>query len=199
MRTSGSGCCACAASGHAAAAPPRSAMKLRRLMQNCPSTTSLPKGRVVRHSKIGPPMTHSRSFGDIRAMSELSLQTDLRASSPLVPEVSGQELHGDSDVIDYAVLRDVALARQQAASATAISKYDTTRCRKRRRRRSSNRFMAGKLSPGNFGLLQHGVIPGSCHMKAQGISSPGMHEAILMWPRNDGELRWNIMSDWMCR
>src|SRR5262244_2080051 len=48
-------------------------------------------------------------------------------------------------------------------------------------------------------LLQHGVIPGSCHTKAQGISSPGRHEAILMWPRNDGELRWNIMSDWTCR
>jgi len=32
-------------------------MKLRRLMQNCPSRTSLPKGSVVRHSKIGPPMT----------------------------------------------------------------------------------------------------------------------------------------------
>src|SRR5262249_52413288 len=48
-------------------------------------------------------------------------------------------------------------------------------------------------------VLQHGVIPGSCHTKAQGISSPGRHEAILMWPRNDGELRWNIMSDWTCR
>src|SRR5262249_29671376 len=48
-------------------------------------------------------------------------------------------------------------------------------------------------------LLQHGVIPGSCHTKAQGISSPGTHEATLMWPRNDGELRWNIMSDWTCR
>ena len=39
----------------------------------------------------------------------------------------------------------------------------------------------------------------SCHMKAQGISSPGTHEAILMWPRNDGELRWSIMSDWTYR
>jgi hypothetical protein len=35
--------------------------------------------------------------------------------------------------------------------------------------------------------------------KAQGISSPGTHEAILMWSRNDGELRWSIMSDWTCR
>jgi putative tryptophan/tyrosine transport system substrate-binding protein len=24
-------------------------------------------------------------------------------------------------------------------------------------------------------------------------------EAILMWPRNDGGLRWSIMSDWTCR
>src|SRR6266446_7070382 len=39
-------------------------------------------------------------------------------------------------------------------------------------------------------LLQHGVVPGSSQTKAQGISSPGVYEAILMWPRNDGELRW---------
>ena len=65
--------------------------------------------------------------------------------------------------------------------------------------RWSDRLLAGKLSSGDFGLLQHGVIPGSCHAKAQGISSPGTHEAILMGPRNDGELRWNIMSDWTCR
>jgi hypothetical protein len=51
-------------------------MKLRRLMQNCPSTTSLPKGRVVRHSKIGPPMTqlgHERRFRDVRDMSVVPL------------------------------------------------------------------------------------------------------------------------------
>src|SRR6266478_9591556 len=48
-----------------------------------------------------------------------------------------------------------------------------------------------RLQPGEFlitsakRLLQHGVIPGSCHVKAQGISSPGTHEAILMWPRNE--------------
>src|SRR5215467_3545676 len=41
-----------------------------------------------------------------------------------------------------------------------------------------------RLQPGEFlitsakRLLQHGVIPGSCHTKAQGISSPGTHEAI---------------------
>src|SRR5215813_5420835 len=44
--------------------------------------------------------------------------------------------------------------------------------------RRPDRLMAGKLSSGNFGLLQHGVIPGSCHTRAQGISSPGTHEAI---------------------
>src|SRR5205823_14819916 len=49
------------------------------------------------------------------------------------------------------------------------------------------------------GLLQHGVIPGSCHTKAQGISSPGTHEAISMWPCNDGEQQWNATWDWTCR
>jgi len=39
------GCCARAASGHAAAALPRSVMKLRRLMQNCPSRTKPTKGQ----------------------------------------------------------------------------------------------------------------------------------------------------------
>jgi hypothetical protein len=50
-----------------------------------------------------------------------------------------------------------------------------------------------------FDFLQHGVIPGSSQTKAQGISSPGPHEANLMWPRNDGERQWNIMLDWTCR
>ena len=44
-------------------------------------------------------------------------------------------------------------------------------------------------------VLQHGVIPGSSQTKVQGISSPGTYEAILMWPRNDGEMRWSTMSD----
>jgi hypothetical protein len=61
------------------------------------------------------------------------------------------------------------------------------------------RLLAKNLSPGVFRLLQHGVISGSCHMKAQGISSPGTYEAMLMWPRNGGELRWSIMLDWTCR
>jgi len=32
-------------------------MKLRRLMQNCPLRQSLPKGSIVRHSKIDAAMT----------------------------------------------------------------------------------------------------------------------------------------------
>ena len=67
------------------------------------------------------------------------------------------------------------------------------------RPRSEKCLTARKLSPGNFGLLQHGVIPGSCHTKAQGISSPRAHEAILMWPRKDGEQQWCTMLDWTCR
>ncbi len=39
----------------------------------------------------------------------------------------------------------------------------------------------------------------SCHTKAQGISSPRAHEAILMWPRKDGEQQWCTMLDWTCR
>ena len=35
--------------------------------------------------------------------------------------------------------------------------------------------------------------------KGKGISSPGMYEASLMWPRNDGERQWNTMSDWTYR
>src|SRR5258708_19113088 len=45
IRCSRPGCCARAASGHVAAAPPRSAMKLRRLMQNCPSRAKPTKGQ----------------------------------------------------------------------------------------------------------------------------------------------------------
>src|SRR5262249_11219376 len=51
------GCCARTASGHAMVALPRSAMKLRRLMQIARRGQSLPKGSVVRHSKIRPLMT----------------------------------------------------------------------------------------------------------------------------------------------
>jgi hypothetical protein len=48
-------------------------------------------------------------------------------------------------------------------------------------------------------LLQHGVIPGSSHTQALGISSPGLDGAHLMGPGNDGEQPWNAMSDWTCR
>src|SRR5499433_3883102 len=52
--------------------------------------------------------------------------------------------------------------------------------------RRSDFFTAGKLAPDNFGLLQHGVIPGPCHTKARGISSPGIdegppHGALQSW------------------
>jgi hypothetical protein len=40
----------------------------------------------------------------------------------------------------------------------------------------------------------NGIIPGSSQTKAEGISSPGMYEAILIWPCNDGGRRWNMME-----
>jgi hypothetical protein len=50
-----------------------------------------------------------------------------------------------------------------------------------------------------FGLQRAAGPYRSCHTKAQGISSPGTHEAILMWPRSDGEQQWNAMWDWTYR
>src|SRR5262245_36827176 len=60
--------------------------------------------------------------------------------------------------------------------------------------RRSDFFTAGKLAPGNFGFLQHGVIPGSCHTKAHGISSPETYEAthssgLEAMESNNGMLR----------
>src|SRR5947207_515637 len=58
-----------------------------------------------------------------------------------------------------------------------------------------------RLRPGEFlftsakRLLQHGVIPGSSPDKAPGISSLGMHEAILMWPRK----RLESSNEILCR
>jgi hypothetical protein len=49
-----------------------------------------------------------------------------------------------------------------------------------------------------FGLQRAAGPYRSCHTKAQGISSPGTHEAISMWPRNDGEQQWNATWDWTC-
>jgi hypothetical protein len=43
-------------------------------------------------------------------------------------------------------------------------------------------------------VFTHGVIPGSSHTQALGISSPRI-EAHLMGPGNDGETQWNTMSD----
>ena len=48
-------------------------------------------------------------------------------------------------------------------------------------------------------VLQHGVIPGIVPDEGKRISSPETYGAGLMWPRNDGERRWTIMSDWTCR
>src|SRR5436190_16612595 len=61
-----------------------------------------------------------------------------------------------------------------------------------------------RLQPGAFlvisakRLLQHGVIPGSSHTEALGISSLGIDE-VHMRPRNHGEPQRSTMSDWTCR
>src|SRR5262245_3301292 len=52
--------------------------------------------------------------------------------------------------------------------------------------RSLRSVFAKNFEPCNFRLLQHGVIPGSCHTKARGISSPGIdkglpHGALQSW------------------
>src|SRR5262249_27614625 len=52
--------------------------------------------------------------------------------------------------------------------------------------RSLRSVFAKNFEPGNFGLLQHGVISGPCHTKARGISSPGIdegppHGALQSW------------------
>src|SRR5262249_62276258 len=49
-------------------------------------------------------------------------------------------------------------------------------------------------APASKRLLQHGVIPGSCHMKAHGISSPGTYETthssgLAEMESNNGMLR----------
>jgi hypothetical protein len=46
-------------------------------------------------------------------------------------------------------------------------------------------------------FFQHGVIPGSRHTQALGISSPRIDEVHLMGPCNHGEPQWSSMSDWM--
>ena len=46
-------------------------------------------------------------------------------------------------------------------------------------------------------VFTHGVIPGSSHTQALGISSPRIDEAHLMGPCNHGGSQWSTMSDWM--
>jgi hypothetical protein len=61
------------------------------------------------------------------------------------------------------------------------------------------------LQPGEFSisnakrLLQHGVIPGPSHDKAQGISSPGQYRPASCGHHKDGERQWCTTLDWMCR
>jgi hypothetical protein len=47
------------------------------------------------------------------------------------------------------------------------------------------------------GVFAHGVIPGSSHTQALGISSPRIDKAHLMGPCNHGGSQWSSMSDWM--
>jgi hypothetical protein len=46
-------------------------------------------------------------------------------------------------------------------------------------------------------VITHGVIPGSSHTQALGISSPRIDKAHLMGPCNHGGSQWSSMSDWM--
>src|SRR6266487_6031283 len=55
------------------------------------------------------------------------------------------------------------------------------------------------VSTWGAGVFPHGVIPGSSHTPALGISSPGIDEAHLKGPCNHGEPQWNTMSDWTYR
>src|SRR5262249_13312193 len=48
-------------------------------------------------------------------------------------------------------------------------------------------------------IFTHGVIPGSRHSKALGISSPATKEAHLVEPYADGGPQWSTMLDWTCR
>jgi hypothetical protein len=67
--------------------------------------------------------------------------------------------------------------------------------------RSNIRFcVEGDCPPGCHVWIMystHGVIPGSNHTQALGISSPRIDEVHLMGPCNHGEPQWSSMSDWM--
>src|SRR5215813_2841654 len=54
-------------------------------------------------------------------------------------------------------------------------------------------------SAASAGVLTHGVIPGSSHTPAWGISSPAIDKAHLMGPCNHGETQWNTTLDWTYR
>ncbi len=71
-------------------------MKSRRLMQNCPSRTKLPKGSVVRHSKFSPPImqlghfrTHAQRPPRPRAKSIAARQTGTARSTTILRTQSG--------------------------------------------------------------------------------------------------------------
>src|SRR5262249_60740810 len=61
------------------------------------------------------------------------------------------------------------------------------------------RAAASPPQPNPVGTLAHGVIPGSSHTPALGISSPGIDKAHLMGPCNHGETQWNTTLDWTYR
>src|SRR6516225_680677 len=91
----GSCCCARAASGHVAAAPPTRAMNSRRLMVHSnrglhPTTSS--DERIVHHSKVGRPTSglgQIRSFGDVGSMSGLPPKADFPILELLPPPALG--------------------------------------------------------------------------------------------------------------
>ena len=58
-------------------------MKLRRLMQIARRGQSLPKGSVVRHSKIAPPMTGS---GQTRPSSAIDAMSPLPRIAAVMPQ-----------------------------------------------------------------------------------------------------------------
>src|SRR5262245_8591872 len=84
------GCCARAASGHAAAAPPRNAMKLRRLMQKPPVEMKPTKGqRCASQQKLAADVADGsnatdRHARDARGMSAMPLCVQPVSATPLV-------------------------------------------------------------------------------------------------------------------
>src|SRR3979409_1533616 len=80
--------------------------------------------------------------------------------------------------------RECLLKARSADRALARRTSGTGRCSPHMIIRSP-RLQLGKFVFSNAKrLLQHGIIPGSSQTKEEGISSPGMYEAILIWPCN---------------